>query len=231
MNLEHYSSTFRRHGFGPALYEAAYRAANRVTELTIWNAVVVTLDTVDPSFLRDPKRAAGRFYDADELKGLVRGSAYDMDARFIERATAEGARCYAFVEDGILASYGWYSRGPTEAGPGLVLHFDPAYVYMYKGFTHPRFRGQRLHAIGMASALEAYARAGARGVVSIVDSANFASLKSCERMGYRTFGRVGIWRRGDTIVTRASPGCAAYRFHVESTTATATGGGAVKHAG
>lgn len=219
MNLSHYRDALRQYGLRRTLYEAAYHAANKVTDLTIWNAVVVTMETVDRRFLKDPKRAHGRFYEAQELKLLARTPGSDLDPAFIDAAMAQGDRCFAFVEHGVLAAYGWYARRPTEAAPGLVLHFDPSRVYMYKGFTHPDFRGQRLHAIGMASALDAYTREGAAGVVSIIDSANFASIKSCERMGYRTFGRILIWKRGGTVVTRASPGCARYGFRVEAVSA------------
>ena len=94
---------------------------------------------------------------------MARDEIYDLDSAFVDRATALGDRCFGFVEGDVLTSYGWYSRRPTEAGHGLVLRFDPAYVYMYKGFTHPKHRGQRLHAIGMAAALEEYTREGAKG--------------------------------------------------------------------
>lgn len=115
----------------------------------------------------------------------------------------------------MLTSYGWYSTRPTEAGPGLVLHFDPAYAYMYKGFTLPRFRGHRLHAIGMASALEAYTREGSKGLVSYVESSNFASLRSCVRMGYQTFGHVVFVKTKNGCVSRVMGRCKEYGFHVE----------------
>ncbi|HEY2515744.1 MAG TPA: hypothetical protein VGI39_32970 [Polyangiaceae bacterium] len=214
MNPEHYVDAFRRYGLGRTLYDAAYRAARKVTEVAVWNGVVLTMDTLDRSFLSEPKRAAGRFADAAELKSYARDPIYDLDESFIDHAMALGDRCHVFVENGTLQSYGWYARHPTGAGRNVVLHFDPAYVYMYKGFTHPKFRGQRLHAIGMAAALEAYTNEGARGFVSYVDSANFASLRSCDRMGYHTFGRVVVWWHGRSVTTRATPGCAAYGFHV-----------------
>ena len=214
MNPDHYVDALKRYGLGRTLYDAAYRAARKVTDVAVWNGVVVTMDTLDGNFLSEPKRGLGRFCDAAELKLYASDPIYDLDDAFIDHATALGDRCYAFIENGALLSYGWYARHPTGAGRGIVLHFDPAYVYMYKGFTHPRFRGQRLHAIGMASALEAYTNAGARGFVSYVDSANFASLRSCERMGYRTFGHVVVWWHGGTVSTRATTGCAAYGFHV-----------------
>jgi len=44
----------------------------------------------------------------------------------------------------------------------LEVHFDAAYVYMYKGLTFDPYRGRRLHAIGKAGALAAYQAVGTR---------------------------------------------------------------------
>lgn len=215
MNLMHYRESVKQYGLPTTLYEIAYRAAHRAAGVTVLNAVVVTMETVDKSFLADPKRRTGRFFGAAELTEAAKNPEYDLTEAFIDKAFSRGDRCFAFAEDGVLTSYGWYSTRPTEAGPGLVLHFDPAYAYMYKGFTLPRFRGHRLHAIGMASALEAYTREGSKGLVSYVESSNFASLRSCDRMGYQTFGHVVFVKTKNGCVSGVTGRCKAYGFHVE----------------
>jgi hypothetical protein len=85
---------------------------------------------------------------------------------------------------------------------------------MYKGFTDPRYRGQRLHAIGMTRALHEYRRRGLRGIVSYVESTNFDSLKSCFRMGYKVFGSIYLARLLGRHFARSSPGCEPYAFRV-----------------
>jgi hypothetical protein len=47
-----------------------------------------------------------------------------------------------------------------------MLEFDKAYMYMYKGYTHPNYRGQRLHAIRMTWALLACLERGFTGLIS-----------------------------------------------------------------
>jgi hypothetical protein len=215
MKLIHYRESVRQYGLPSALYEVAYRVAQRAAGVTIWNAVVVTMETVSKEFLADPKRVTGRFFGPKELAQAAKNPEYDLTDAFLARAFSRGDRCFAFTERGVLTSYGWYSTRPTEAAPDLVLHFDPAYAYMYKGFTLPRFRGQRLHALGMASALEAYTREGSKGLVSYVDSSNFASLRSCGRMGYETFGHVAFMKTKNGYVSHATRGCKAYGFRVE----------------
>jgi hypothetical protein len=99
---------------------------------------------------------------------------------------------------------------------------------MYRGFTHPGYRGQRLHAIGMTMALAAYRARGFKGLVSCVDVRNDASLKSCYRMGYHDFGAIYVMTLGRLFglrhppgrflrypIIHCTPGCKAFGFWLE----------------
>ncbi len=57
-------------------------------------------------------------------------------------------------------------------------------------------------------------REGLKGIVSYVDATNFASLKSCYRMGYQTFGPLAVLKIGGRFVCRATPSCKAHDFRV-----------------
>ncbi len=127
----------------------------------------------------------------------------------------KGDYCYAILDGEKLASYGWYSTKPTSINPELVLYFNDQWVYMYKGYTHPGYRGQRLHAIGMAKALEAFTKKGFKGLISYVETNNFASLKSVYRMGYRNFGKVRILKIFGRYFIKSDEGCSAYDFTVK----------------
>jgi hypothetical protein len=115
-----------------------------------------------------------------------------------------------------LASYGWYSEKPSPIDDHFVLHFDPAYTYMYKGYTLPAYRGRRLHAVGMCRALRAFAGESKTGLISYVEANNFASLRSVARMGYRVFGNVYLLRAANRAFTFATRSCRNYGFWVES---------------
>jgi len=86
---------------------------------------------------------------------------------------------------------------------------------MYKGFTQVNYRGQRLHAIAMTRALEAYLAKGYQGMVSYVEWNNFGSLRSCYRIGYSDFGNIYLVRLFGKYLTCAGKGCADYGFHLE----------------
>jgi len=190
----------------------------------------VYIEAPDPAFLTlDPKYQAG-FLDPETVWRYVRQPENDLDEASVRRMLAAGDECFAIRDGDAMAAYGWYSRaGSNHISDTLRLRFDPQWAYMYRGFTHPAYRGQRLHAIGMTMALAAYLGRGARGFVSIVESWNQASLKSCYRMGYRDFGSIYEIRLGRFVGVRTpksrllrrhlvvrTPSCRAFGFWLEA---------------
>lgn len=204
----------QRHGLGSALFDLECLALDRIAHLQILKGVAVALgDVPDPSFFEAPG-FEGRFVQPAELEPLARAGAHDLDLAFLEEAARRGDRCHAVFAGDELASYGWYSRQPTSIDEHFTLHFDPAYTYMYKGYTSPSFRGKRLHAFGMCRALRALTEEGQKGLVSYILANNFASLKSSTRMGYHVFGDVYLLAAGRRFFAHASAGCRPYGFHV-----------------
>ena len=218
MNAQHFRDAVNKFGLHAAVQDIACRAANKVTDVMILKGLSLTMDSVDPSFFHGNGGCHWGFLDEAALRRAVKNAADpadDMDEAFIEAALAKGDRCYGALDGDVLVSHGWYSTVPTHLSDDLVLHFDRAYTYMYKGYTRPAYRGRRLHGIGMAGAMKAYATEGKRGLVSYVESTNFSSLRSCYRMGYRDFGRILCVLSAGRYVTHATAGCGAYGFRLE----------------
>jgi hypothetical protein len=202
------------HGPAAAIHDFAMRAANHVADVQVLKGMTAHLrDVTDPD-LFEADGYEGRFATMDELMPYAETGEHEFSIAFVRRAFARGDRCYALFHQGTLASHGWYSNRPTAIDPYFDLHFDPAYTYMYKGYTAPAYRGQRLHAVGMCRALRTVTEEGKRGLISYVFSNNFASLRSVHRMGYRIFGTVIAVRAGSSALVHATRGCKAYDFRL-----------------
>jgi hypothetical protein len=209
--LERVRLKLQRHGAGAAAHQLAMKALNHALLFKILRGVVIERPAAE--FLPYPKRYGAGILDEATLRELSRDPGNEMSPEFLDHAFARGDQCYGFLDEGRLAAYGWYSSAPTPVGiDDLVLQFSPSYVYMYKGFTHPDCRGQRLHAIGMTRALQHYLGKGFKGLVSYVESTNFDSLKSCFRMGYAPFGSVYVARAFGRAAAWSGPGCARFAF-------------------
>ena len=132
------------------------------------------IDTPDPAFLT---LAAGReagFLDAATLDRYVGRPEYGLSEHFVPRELAAGHQCFAIRAGDALATYGWYSTTATHFTDDLTVRFGRQWVYMHSGFTHPAYRGRRLHAFGMTIALSLYRARGFKGLVSIVTADNAA---------------------------------------------------------
>lgn len=205
----------RRHGVLHVLHVLCMRAINQAVPFKILRGVYV--EKPDAAFLAAPQWYQARFLERAELRAFAADPQNEMSPEFIDSVAAKGDECYALLQGGSLAAYGWYATTPTSIGvPHLLLRFSRDWVYMYKGFTSERHRGKRLHAIGMTRALHEYRRRGYRGLVSYVESTNFDSLKSCDRMGYRVFGSIYVGRLFGRDFAFSSPGCSRFDFRVEN---------------
>jgi hypothetical protein len=204
----------RRHGAARALFAHAMKATNRFIQFRILRGLA--LEQPQPAFLRCPPGFTAGFVPRHVLRAFAADPANDLSPRFVERALARGDQCFAIRHGEALASYTWYAFRPTYIDlPDVVLHFQRDWVYMYKGFTHPHYRGQRLYSHGISLALDHYLARGFFGLVAYVESTNFDSLKSSRRTGFRRFGSIVLTARHAV----STPGCTPFGFRLEPSTA------------
>jgi hypothetical protein len=190
MQLKQVRDNFQRYGLAAGLHDVGKRAVNKVLPVRVLRAVLLQAAAIPCGILEHDAKLRCGFATEDEILAAC-ADELDLAEPFARDALARGDRCYGVWDGDRLVSYGWYSRRPTLISEDERLCFDPAYVYMYKGYTLPEYRGHRLHALGMARALVAYtAEEQVRGMVSYVESHNFASLRSCHRLGYVEIGSI-----------------------------------------
>ena len=131
-----------------------------------------------------------RFLSPEEVERYANDPTYLLDASMAERVRAGADLCYAALQGEKLAAFGWYALDSIEGehADGISLSYPADVAFMYFGFTHPDYRGAPLHGAGMANALAEPGKRGVTKLVSFVDWRNWASLKSCYRLGYRDLG-------------------------------------------
>jgi GNAT superfamily N-acetyltransferase len=162
----------------------------RLLNLQITEFVVLDRQSVAP--LDIPAGFAFRFLNADEIARHAADPVLCLSPELARRAARGQDLCFAALAGDRLAAFGWYALGSIEAEHcgGTAMTYPADAAYMYHGFTHPDFRGCRLHGACMSLALEALGTRGIRRLVSSVHWSNWASLKSCYRLGYARLGRL-----------------------------------------
>jgi len=206
----------RRHGLWNTLRWAALRLMSTAFGVRILRGLVLESPTSRPAL---PAGLTHGFQQPRALRRFASDPANEMSPFFIADAIARGDRCFAICDGATPLFTSWYSRRPTSIGAeGLVLHFDPAYVYMYKAYTQPAHRGRRLYAAAVGHVFDHFVAKGTRGLLSYVDARNLSSLKALERMGCRVFGSIYVVRLFGRHFTLATRGCQRFGFRLENRT-------------
>jgi len=204
----------RRHGLWNTLKWAVLRFMATALGVRVLRGLV--LESA-PGQTEVPQGLAHGFQTPRALRRFASDPANEMSPFFIADAVARGDRCYAICNGPMPVFTSWYSRRPTSTGiHGLVAHFDPTYVYVYKAYTQPEHRGQRLYQAALSRVLSHYSAKGARGFLSYVEATNLSSLKALRRMGYRVFGSIYVVRLFGRNFTYASAGCRTFGFRLET---------------
>ncbi|HHL71866.1 MAG TPA: GNAT family N-acetyltransferase [Bacteroidetes bacterium] len=213
MLIQRLKYSFKIAGATGIFVTLGYALANKVAYLKILRGMTLETSHIAMPFSAVPADYQARMLPAEKMQPWSERPEYNLSQSFLELAGSKGDRCLAIFHGEQLAAYGWYSDQPTRFSKRYHLTFDNRWMYMYRGYTHPDFRGQRLHAHGMAEAARQFTDAGYLGLISYVEANNFASLRSCQRLGYRTFGSIYVFELGQRfsrVFQTAS--CSSYGF-------------------
>jgi ribosomal protein S18 acetylase RimI-like enzyme len=185
----------RRHGTFAAVCSAVDRAASKAFGLCVSHVICFDLQQKDAM----PSEASGltcRFLTPDDIRLFAVDPSNELGPELADRVAAGHDVSFGAIIGQRLAGYGWCALGSIEAEHtgGVALTFPSHIGYMYKGFTHPDFRGQGINRIRVALAGQALAERGIRQLVCLVDWTNWASIQSCRRSGSQVLGQTVTFR-------------------------------------
>jgi hypothetical protein len=208
--FHHLADMRRNYGTGAALKWVADRAARRLLGASfvrvLWLEADWLPECVRPGTVR--RMVAGlefRFLEPYEVRHFSADPAYELDAAMAERIENGGDFCFGAMAERRLPAYSWFALDCVEAehAMGAALSFPPDVAYMYKGLTQPDFRGRRIHGLVIGLALRELAEYGVTKLVSLVESINWPSRRSCARLGFVDLGLRICFGRGRARLLRA----------------------------
>ena len=189
----------RKYGTLAVVHEVAYKLARRVMTLDVTHLMRLSSERVSL-----PGDESGeftfQFMTAEDVRRF--SGANGLSVELASRIKWGRDFCFAALSKDRVAAYAWYALGSIEAehnrggtvSSGVAMSFPGDMAFMYKGFTHPDFRGRGLYGQINARALEALRSHGVTTVISTADWTNWSALNSCWRLGYEDLGL--IWRGG-----------------------------------
>ena len=185
-------SAFReRFGTKAAVYKALDVVLHKAFGAAVHTVVWLDLKNLAKMTPADPQFTF-RFLTADEVETYAKDPVYFLNPALPDAIRAGRELCFGVLAGEQLAAFGCYSLdyAKPEQASGTTISFPSDVAYMSYGLTHPDFRGARLHGLAMALALEELAKRGITKLVSLVSWTNWASLKSCHRLGYINIGNM-----------------------------------------
>jgi hypothetical protein len=188
----HRLNAFReRYGAKGAIYKSIDVVLHKAFRASVHAVVWLDLKSLAEMAPPDPQFTF-RFLSADEVEAFAGNPSYYIDPTLAEGVRSGHEHCFAAFAGDRLAAFGCYTLElvPPEQAAGAAMSFPSDVAYMSYGFTHADFRGARLHGLIMGLALQELAKRGITKLVSIVAWTNWASLKSCYRLGYSNLGNM-----------------------------------------
>lgn len=168
-----------------------YRLLRRVLRLDVSHLLVSE---------RDIPFEAGRFefrrLTSDDIVRYAKDPTKDLDATMASRLDFGLDFCFGAFDQSELVSYCWvalqniepeHNKG-SEAGTALAFDSDTAYVY--KAFTCPQWRGQKIFPRVLGFAFHELSGIGAKRFVSTTGSENGSANRVFWRSGFRSIGKV-----------------------------------------
>jgi hypothetical protein len=183
-------SAFRdRFGTKGAIYKSLDVVLHKAFHTSVHAVVWLDVESLAEMASPDP-RFTFRFLTADEVETYAQDTSLYLCPTLVEGVRNGSEICFGALAGDRLAAIACYAleiAKPEHAG-GATFSFPSDVVYMSYGHTHPDFRGARLHGLVMGLALQELAKRGITKLVSLVAWTNWASLKSCSRLGYIHLG-------------------------------------------
>jgi len=189
MDVDYFKAIIKRHGVPRTVLHSAYIILNRLIGLKLYYCVELRQKNINSKYFKIDNQFQFTKLDFKQLSEYCDREGYRLSKKFLNTAEMKSDLCYGFFNNRKLVAYNWFYRKPTLVGDGkFEMRFGDEYLFMSWGYTLPDFRGQRLHAVGMANALQKLSKNRYKGLVGIIAGNNFDSLNSCIRLGFKRVG-------------------------------------------
>jgi len=191
-------------------YCAVYRLAQCFATLDVSRLVWLEGSTARFQEPTDPCLAF-RFLTPEEVRKFSADATNELGESFADRLEEGRHLCFAALSGDQLAAYAWFAPHRIDAesnqgrhkNTGVNFWYPDHVVFMYKGFTHPEFRGRGLYGMVNGLAIRSLTNRGITHILSTMDWTNIAARRSCNRLGFAELGLVFRWGWGRWMHTYA----------------------------
>lgn len=207
---------FAKRSLGPLVWLETYRCLRLP-----WKQA----QAINPAAAESAVPVEVRQIERSDLARYASETEYEISPRFLEGIAARDDLCFGAFVGGKLASYRFFAVRPTAIDSYLRFHFPARWIYAYKAFTHPAWRGKQLHRqlfLRSLTQVGGWVRGLQEplGFVTLVVSDNAASSSALTRLGFSPFDSFSVLRIGSRPRLVSPSKDDALDFYIELTGAT-----------
>jgi hypothetical protein len=189
-----------RYGVGSAVRYFTSRIFDRVAGYQSYRGLVLPARNAPPFADRAANGVSCREVSLTELSCYTHDPAYDISEQFLLEARLRGDCCIGVFDGPTLVSYSFNASTPTNCDPLIHYEFSRGWIYHYKVFTLPEWRGQRLHGLQVATLNREFGtHAGFKGLTSLVRTTNSSSLASFKRLRFESAFHFAVVGKGQRL--------------------------------
>lgn len=190
--LRAFADECRRFGWASAAKSVAYRVARRSCQFRIVHVLSLDLAPVPTSTPPSAEGIEYRWLMADDIRAYAVDPETDLDISMADSLQNGDRFCFGAFRGSELVNYAWYALDSIEAEHsfGAGITYPANTLYLYKAYTHPRYRGRQVHQSAVDRAARFFAARGIVRFVILVECANWASLRSHGKLGFRQVGKI-----------------------------------------
>ncbi len=181
-----------RFGAAKTLQHAVFRLVNRFFNFDCLHIIVLNredLKSLDPA---KTHRLSTKIATLEDLKDMEKQGYWRIHQREIEYFN-RGDTCLLSYVDNKLAGYTWvHTNGCPEFVAGLRLSVPHEYLYNFRGFTNPDYRGYGLQSFRHHELLNFHRWINKKGLLGFVVHTNHSSRRGQEKGGYKRIGNIYV---------------------------------------
>jgi len=135
-----------------------------------------------------------------------------LSPTFVNDALTRHDFCVAAFDGSRMIGWVWGSVDKAPHDEGLAVQVNPPYLYGYKGYTAPEYRGRRIWARIAELRNKIGAERGCSRFVGFVESHNHAAIQANKRLGNRLVGYAGYIKFFGKSYPFRTPGVVKHTF-------------------
>ncbi|BFM10362.1 hypothetical protein R50072_05150 [Simiduia litorea] len=181
MGISEFKATYKNFGTSAVFTLLTDRVLSRLGVKKIERVFTATEQSTNCPF-------PARLLNVEEAKLLKLAGKLACSDQAIADIEREKLICIGAFDQDTLCGYCWYALEAYRHSDSDYAFFHKDYICGHNAYINPDYRGKQVRSAIVAKAIELAVSIDRKGIISAITWTNFASLKSAQKLNYKSAG-------------------------------------------